>query len=76
MLIIQRDIASRKSKTNSGNLFPHCQASFNSDGQITLRNYDDNSSDEIIILSNKETNAIFSLFSRIGQKNKNFDLPF
>ena len=55
-----------------------CQASFNSDGLITLRNYDiqDKESDEIIILSHEETNAIFKLFSRIGTMNKNYDLPF
>lgn len=76
MIIIERDISNMKSETNKGNRLTKCQASLNSDGQITLRNYDDNSSDEIIILSTKETNAIFSLFSRIGQKNRNYDLPF
>lgn len=76
MVIIERDISTKKSETNKGNRLLYCQASLNSDGQITLRNYDDYSSDEIIILSTKETNAIFSLFSRIGQKQKNYDLPF
>lgn len=68
-------------KTADNNIdqyLPHCQASFNSDGNITLRNYDhgNKNKDEIIILSNSETNALFALFSKIGQKNKNFDLPF
>jgi hypothetical protein len=57
---------------------PRCQASFNSDGSITLRNYDNGNknNDEIIILSNSETEALFALFSRIGKKNKNYGLPF
>lgn len=68
-------------KTASNNIdvyLPHCQASFNSDGNITLRNYDNSNknNDEIIILSNSETEALFALFSRIGQKNKNYDSPF
>ena len=64
--------------TSSSEFFTDCQAAFNSDGNITLRNYDreDKDKDEIIILSNKETHALFALFSRIGQKNKNYDLPF
>lgn len=55
-----------------------CQASFNSDGNITLRKYNHNnpSNDEIIILSSVETEALFKLFSKIGQKIKNYDLPF
>ena len=57
---------------------PYCQASFNSDGNITLRNYDrsNKNKDEIIILSNSETKALFELFSKMGQVNKNYDLPF
>ena len=63
---------------NIDEYLPYCQASLNSDGNITLRNYDrsNKDKDEIIILSNTETEAIFALFSRIGQKNKNYDLPF
>lgn len=76
MVIIKREILAEKSETNKGNRYAHCQASLNSDGMITLRNYDDNNSDEIIILSAKETDALFKLFSKIGQKNKNYDLPF
>lgn len=57
---------------------PHCQASFNSDGNITLRNYDraNKDNDEIIILSNSETDALFELFSQMSRKNKNYTLPF
>jgi hypothetical protein len=68
-------------KTANDNIdvyLPHCQASFNSDGNITLRNYDNSNknNDEIIILSNSETEALFLLFSRLGQKNRNYTLPF
>lgn len=82
MIIIKRNIKPENqvkfAEHNIGEYLPHCQASFNSDGNITLRNYDrsNKNKDEIIILSNSETNALFLLFSRIGQKNKNYDLPF
>ena len=82
MEIIQRNmVVTETIKTAENNIdryLPYCQASFNSDGNITLRNYDrsNKNSDEIIILSNTETEALFALFSRIGQKNKNYDLPF
>lgn len=63
---------------NQNEYLPNCQASFNSDGGITLRNYDrDNKNkDEIIILSTEETNAIFRLFSKMNVKAKAYDLPF
>ena len=63
---------------NLDRYLPYCQASFNSDGNITLRNYDraNKNSDEIIILSESETKALFELFSRMGQKYKAYDLPF
>lgn len=63
---------------NIDTYLPYCQASFNSDGNITLRNYDrsNKNDDEIVILSNSETNALFELFSKLGQVNKNYDLPF
>ena len=56
----------------------YCQASINSDGAITLRNYDinDKDSDEIIILSAEETQAIINLFSQLGKMIKNNNLPF
>lgn len=57
---------------------PYCQASFNSDGNITLRNYDrsNKNKDEIIILSQSETEALFELFNKMGQKCRRYDLPF
>lgn len=47
-----------------------CQASINSDGTITLRIYDveNEEKDEIIILSEGETNAIFDLMNIIAEK--------
>ena len=77
MLIIKRKMTAEKIKSNE--YLPCCQASLNSDGRITLRNFhfDNEEDDEIIILSEEETNAIFKLFSRIGSKIKSFgDLPF
>lgn len=82
MIVIKRTMnAEEIVKTADNNInqyLPYCQASFNSDGNITLRNYDrsNKNKDEIIILSNSETEALFALFSKIGQKNKNYDLPF
>lgn len=82
MIVIKRNMnAEEVVKTAENNIdqyLPYCQASFNSDGNITLRNYDNSNKnkDEVIILSHTETNALFALFSKIGQKNKNYDLPF
>ena len=82
MKIIKREINTTKqidtANHNINEYLPHCQASFNSDGLITLRNYDrsNKSKDEIILLSKSETKALFALFSELGQKNKNYDLPF
>lgn len=49
-----------------------CQASINSDGTITLRIYDveNEEKDEIIILSEDETNAIFDLMNMIDEKKQ------
>lgn len=82
MKIIKRKMVVEEQVTiadhNIDEYLPHCQASFNSDGNITLRNYDrsNKDKDEIIILSKSETEALFALFSKIGQKNKCYDLPF
>lgn len=77
MIRIKRSIVVTE-ENNNNEYLPYCQASFNSDGNITLRNHDgrNKDKDEIIILSGTETTALFALFSKIGQKNKNFDLPF
>ena len=56
-----------------------CKASLNSDGVITLRNYDesDRSNDEIRVLSRKETQAIFALMRTIKNSGaSNTDIPF
>lgn len=77
MIKLNRNMTTDK-VTATSNYFDSCQASFNSDGNIVLRNYNqsDKRSDEILILSRHETEAIFTLFSRIGQKCKSYDLPF
>lgn len=53
------------------------QASINSDGNITLRNFDyaNKNADEIIIFTREETRAIFNLFNRLSEMGKNW-LPF
>ena len=83
MKIIKRKIENTAEPFVIGNddmdtYLPYCQASYNSDGNITLRNYDRSKKceDEIIILSKSETKAIFELLSKMGQVNKNYDLPF
>ena len=54
------------------------QASFNSDGVLTLRNYDpDNKQmDEIIIFTRSETEAIIQLMAGISRTITNHTLPF
>lgn len=82
MKVIKRNMASTEAITTANNnineYLPHCQASFNSDGNITLRNYDrsNKNKDEIIILSDSETKALFELFSKMGQKCNAYKLPF
>lgn len=56
--------------------FAYSQASFNSDGCIVLRNFNNSRDDEIIILTHDETHAILKLFSKFGTMNKNYNLPF
>lgn len=54
------------------------QASFNSDGVLTLRNYnpDNQQMDEIIIFSRRETEAIVQLMFAISQTMTDHKLPF
>ena len=54
------------------------QASFNSDGVLTLRNYDPENPgmDEIMIFTREETQAIVKLFAEIGRTVKDHTLPF
>lgn len=83
MKIIKRQMTTPAEQMVIGNkdrdtYLPYCQASFNSDGNVTLRNYDrsNKNKDEIIILSKSETKALFELFSRMGQMCKAYELPF
>ena len=57
MKIIDREMKVVESCTDKSNYSLKCQASFNSDGVLTLRNYniEDKNSDEIIIFSREET---------------------
>lgn len=77
MIIINRQMESGSSVSERSRTSTNCQASFNSDGVITLRNYTDwkLESDEIIILSAAETKAIQELFSKIGLMARNYTLP-
>ena len=78
MKLIERQINGNTATTKNGEFFQHCQASFNSDGNITLRNYNvqDKSIDEIIILSAEETQAIIELLSKMKKILKIDSLPF
>lgn len=83
MKIIKREMTKPAEQLLIGNdnrdiYLPYCQASFNSDGNVTLRNYDrsNKNKDEIIILSQSETKALFELFSKMGQMCKSYELPF
>ena len=77
MKIIDREMKVVESVTDKSNYSLTCQASFNSDGVLTLRNYniEDKNSDEIIILSREETEAIVELFRAIKQLGVP-DIPF
>ena len=77
MKLIDREMVAKEQITDKSNTMLYCQASINSDGVITLRNYDiqNKNSDEIIILSAEETQAIFDLFRMLGNKFKS-GLPF
>lgn len=79
MILIDREMQTIKSMTNKGQTSLDCQASLNSNGVITLRNYTvgNNDSDEIIVLSQEETDAIFELFRKLKKVFKCVDdLPF
>jgi len=78
MIALKREIISTESYENETYFAYKCQASINSDGKITLRNYaiDNREKDEIIILSETETAAIFDLMYKIHEKTDRNDLPF
>lgn len=77
MKLIDREMKAVEAITVKSNHSLKCQASFNSDGVLTLRNYnmEDKNSDEIIILSREETTAIVELFRAIGRLGAP-DIPF
>lgn len=80
MIILNRKMKVEETLTVNGELRQSIsQASINSDGRITLRNYDPyaKDNDEIIILSDNETKAIFDLMRVMkGLGVKNEDIPF
>lgn len=76
MKLIDREMKVVETITGKSNSSLYCQASINSNGCITLRNYNisDKNSDEIIILSAEETEAIFELM-RVLKMREN-SIPF
>ena len=78
MKVIKREMTATDTYAGMGYYNCKSQASLNSDGNITLRNYnsDDKNDDEIIILSDRETRAIFALFCKMGELNTDYRLPF
>ena len=78
MKIIERDMKVTEIKPTNAFRRIRSQASFNSDGVLTVRNYDpDNSAmDEIIIFTKSETEAIVNLMSEISRTITNHTLPF
>ena len=72
MKIINREITADVITTDKSQSSLFCQASFNSDGFITLRNFNipDKNSDEIILLSAEETQAIIQLFSKLANMSR------
>lgn len=78
MIVLERKMQAEKIVPPIGNYTTECQAALNSDGAITLRNYnpENRDEDEIIILSAEETQAIIRLFSRLGNLIAHNNLPF
>ena len=77
MKIIDREMKVNESITDKSNNSLSCQASLNSDGVLTLRNYNqwNKNSDEIIVFSREETLAIVELFKAIKALGVP-DIPF
>lgn len=74
MITITREMKSKEIKSDYDGIYCS-QASFNSDGNITLRNYDryNKDKDEIIVFSERETEAIIRLFIKLKERDI---LPF
>ena len=77
MKLIDREMKIKETISNKSNTSLFCQASYNSDGVLTLRNYniENKDSDEIIILSREETLAIIKLFREMKDLRV-CDLPY
>lgn len=78
MTVIKREMTATDTYKGKGYYNCKSQASLNSDGNITLRNYNsgDKNDDEIIILSDSETRAIFELFGKMNDLNLKCNLPY
>lgn len=76
MITINREMKSKEIQSDY-DYIGHAvsQASFNSDGNITLRNYDryNQDKDEIIVFNKRETEAIIRLFIKLKERDI---LPF
>lgn len=76
MIRIKREMKKTETITSE---YPETQVAFNSDGCITIRKYDkyNKDKDEIVILSQNETDELIKLFKQFaGVCSKNYDLPF
>ena len=74
MLILNRQIRVVEEKTTNKK-YNNSQASINSSGCITIRNYNGATEDEMIILSSSETKAILKLMHEL-KIVKPDELPF
>ena len=75
MKTIAREMNANITDTGKGEHLPFSQASFNSHGCLTIRNYNPSrlDTDVIVCLNETETKAVFDLFKRF----RNLDcLPF
>lgn len=77
MIKIEREMNSKTVVKETQVIWSEHQASLNSDGCITLRAYNptNRDKDEIIILSQGETRAIFKLMNQLENITRN-KLPF
>ena len=74
MRVIEREL---KSKITDRRCLSKSQASINSDGMLTLRNYGDTAdADEIIIFNQNESLAILRLFKELYKIFERGELPF
>lgn len=75
MIILERTMTAKKTEVKQDGA--SCQASYNSDGVLTLRHRSyDSDQDEIMIFSKEETRSIIRLFEQIKSTFGNIDIPF